>query len=182
MKHTILLFLFAINFASCQNINDNAKSFEIIKNNESWAINTNDQQKKYSKKEAEDWRFSKELASKISKDLLKKIDQVVITKETAAVKKKDTINYIIYDFIPKKEFNIESSKDTLNFGKNFINLYKWPITCNSFQNQNRITCVCKIGITPEFLTEESFIEYIQSKTEYRLQNSIKNDNNPKKKH
>lgn len=173
MKHTILLFLFAINFASCQNTNDNTKSFEIIKNSESWAINTNDDQEKYSKKEAEDLRFSKELASKISKDLFKKTDRVVITKETAAVKKKDTINYIVYDFIPKKEFNIESSKDSLSFGKNFIGLYKWPITCNSFQNQNRITCVCKIGITPELLTEESFIDYIKSKTEYRQQNSLK---------
>jgi hypothetical protein len=173
LKHTIFLLFFAINLASCQNVQDNAKNFEIIKDSNSWAINTNDDPKKHSKKEAEDLRFSKELASNISKDVFKKIDKVVITKETAAIKKKDTINYIVYDFMPKKEFNIESSKNSLSFGKYFIGLYKWPITCNTFQNENRITCVCKIGMTPELLTEESFISYIKSKTEYRLQNSLK---------
>jgi hypothetical protein len=174
MRFTILLFLFALNVASCQNIPKDTTDYVVIGRSDAGSVNTDDNLKKYSKKESEDLRFSKELASKISKDLFSKIDTILICKESATVKKKDTISYIVYDFILKKEVSINELKNSLIFGIKRIGIYKWPVICTTFLNGDKISCVCKSVFECDFIKDDEFINTIKADTELRLKAASKN--------
>lgn len=164
MKYTILLFLFIVNFANCQT----DTNYEIIKKTDSGSIKKNKSLKKLSRSEHYNLRFSKSVATTLSKDFFEKVDKINFTYETATFKKKDTINYVIYDFIVKKEVDINRLKNNISLGMKDIDGYQAPATCIAFFNINKITCVCRNTLDKEYLNDEEFINTIKADTELRL--------------
>jgi hypothetical protein len=156
---------------SCQNIQNNETDYIVIKRRNAGIVNPNGNIKKYSKKQIQDLEFCNELASTLSKDLLRKIDKIIICEETATIKKKDTITYVVYDFILKKEVNIEQLKNSLNFGIKPIDTYEMPIICTSFWNDDKISFVSRGYYQSDFIKKEEFINTIKSDTELRINNS-----------
>lgn len=168
----IIIFLFTIffNFVSCQTNTD----YEIIKSRDSGSIKNHGNQKKYSKLEQHNIQFAKSVASTLSKDFFSKVDIINFSYETAIVKKNDTIHYIIYDFILKKDIEITQLKDNLNFGIKSIDGYKAPTICTLFLNEDKICCVCKDELGSELFKDETFINKIKADTEIRLKNNKPN--------
>lgn len=168
----IIIFLFTIsfNFVSCQTNTD----YEIIKNSDSGCIKNHGNQKKYSKLEQHKIHFAKSVASTLSKDFFSKVDIVNFTYETVIIKKKDTIHYVIYDFMLKKDVEINQLKDSLNFGIKSIDGYKAPTNCVLFLNDDKICCICKDELKSEIFKDETFINKIKADTEIRLKNNKPN--------
>ncbi|WP_136667809.1 hypothetical protein [Flavobacterium sp. H122] len=171
MKFFIVIFFFITPVANCQ-ANGTDFAFEVISRSVTEILNTNEKLKKHSKKEVEDLRFSKELASKINTTLYGKTKSILISKETATNKKNDTINYIVYDFILIKGTDIKELQEKSNFGIKRISLYKWPISCSSFFNLDKITCVCENSFTSKVLQDDNFTKSIIESTELRLKTLV----------
>lgn len=176
MKFFIIILFFIIPTANGQeNKNYETDSdYEVIYRSGAEIFNSNKKLKKYSKREVEDLRFSKELASIISKELFSKIDKITICKETSIVQKKDTITYFVYDFTPKQNLKIDQLKNNLSLGIKHIGLYEWPITCVAFLNDDKITCACKRIFISDFTATEDFINNIKANTITRTNSIYKN--------
>lgn len=168
MKYTILFFLFTTNVTICQNIQNDKADYRVLKRKNIEIVSPNSNTKKYSKTQIKDLEFCKELASTLSKDLLQKTDKIIIIEEIASFKKKDSVDYVVYDFILKKKTTIEEIKNNLNFGIKDIGLYKTPVICNTFSNEDKITCICRRLYKSEFIVEEEFINTIKAATEDRV--------------
>ena len=174
MKNTILFSLLAINITIGQNIQNDKHDYSVEKRKNTGIVNLNNNTKKYSKTQIKDLEFCKELASTLSKDLLQKTDKIIISEETASFKKKDSVGYVVYDFILKKKTKIEDIKNNLNFGIKDIGLYKIPVICNTFSNIDRITCICRGLYKSDFIMEEEFVNTIKATTEDRIKAVLKN--------
>ncbi|WP_136667807.1 hypothetical protein [Flavobacterium sp. H122] len=176
MKHLILflLFVFNINIADCQNIQNPKNKYEIIKRPQTAIVNPNLKLKKHSRKQIDDIKFTKELASTLSEDLYSKTDKIIITEQIATLNRKDTLNYVVYDFVLKKEVSTDEAVKTLNFGIKPINSYEMPIICISFLNEDKITFISKGLYKSDFIKDEEFITTIKANTEARLNAAIKN--------
>ncbi|GAA4759487.1 MULTISPECIES: hypothetical protein [Flavobacterium] len=162
----IALFLLIINSASCQDIKKTNDNYIVI-DRQTNVIST-DIKKTKSKTQKEDLHFSKELASKISENLFEKIDKIVISNENRLSPKKDTLNYFIYDFILKDVADIKKTETESIFGLKHIGIYEMPITCNTFLNGDKISCVCRRLYKSDFLKDEEFINTIKADTDTRL--------------
>lgn len=162
----IALFLLIINSVSCQNIKKTNDNYIFI-DRQTIVISTDIKQAK-SKTQKEDLHFSKELASKISKNLFEKIDKIVISNENRLFQKKDTLNYFIYDFILKDVADIKKIETESIFGLKHIGIYEIPITCNTFLNGDKISCVCRNSFEPDYIKDGEFINAIKEDTGNRV--------------
>ncbi len=160
---TYILLLF-FNYSNSQT----STNYEVLNRTDSGKIKTNKSLKKCSRSELYHLRFSKSVATTISKDFFKNIDEIKHTYETSSFKKKDTINYVVYDYILKKGIDINQLKSKLNLGIKDISGYKAPTTCNTFLNDDKITCVCRFNLEPGYLSDEDFINLLKEDTEKRI--------------
>lgn len=168
MKPTItFLFFLFITCANCQ-VNTN---YEVLNRVDSGNIKTNKPLKKYTKPEQYNLRFSKSVASTLSRDFFEKVEKISYTHESASFKKKDTINYVVYDYLLKKDVNINELKSNINLGIKSISGYKAPTTCITFLNQDKITCACRFSLEESFLKDEDFVNSIKENTEKRLKST-----------
>ncbi|GAA4759492.1 MULTISPECIES: hypothetical protein [Flavobacterium] len=87
------------------------------------------------------------------------------------LKKKDTINYVVYDYILKKEIDINQLKNKLTLGIKDISGYKAPTTCNTFLNGDKITCICRFNLEPGYLSDEEFINTVKESTKIRIKSA-----------
>lgn len=165
---SLFLISLTINTLSCQESNYK-NDYNVIKRKTTEVnLETN---KVKSKIEKEDVRFIKEIASKINPILFDNIKNVVISDEVTTYKTKDTITYIVYDFILKKDANPKEIDQNSLFGIKRINLYETPISCSTFFNQEKITCICQNKFNSELLSNEDFINSIKENTEKRLKST-----------
>lgn len=164
------LFYLTINTLSCQETNHKSEYKVIKRKSNEVSLETN---KIKSKTEKEDIRFIKEITSKINPRLFDNIKKVVISDEVTIHKVKDTITYIVYDFIIKKNTNLKEIEQTSLFGIKRISLYETPVICRSFFNQEKVTCVCRNSFEPEYIKDERFINTIKEDTENRINKKSK---------
>lgn len=168
MKPTItFIFLLFFICANCQV----ASNYEVLIRADSGNINISKPSKKHTKLEQYNLRFSKSVASTLSRDFFEKVEKVNYTHESTSFKKKDTLNYVVYDYLLKKEVDLEDLKSKINLGIKNISGYKAPTTCITFLNEDKITCVCRFSLEESFLKDEDFINSIKENTEKRLKST-----------
>lgn len=164
---TFFLFSLTINTLSCQE-NNYKNEYTVIKRKTS-EVDTETNKIK-SKTEKEDIRFVKEIASKINASLFSDTKKVIISEEVTTYKTKDTITYVVYDIILKKDVDLKKLDENSIFGIKRISLYETPVTCTTFFNQEKITCVCENKFNSELLSKDDFIKVIKENTSERVKN------------
>lgn len=162
---TNLIFFFFLNCVNSQV----STNYKVLLRTDSGNINISKPSKKLSKTEQYNLRFSKSVASTLSSDFFGKVEKISYNHESTLFKKNDTINYVVYDYILKKDVDINELKSKLNLGIKQISGYKAPTTCITFLNKDKISCVCRFSLEESFLKDEDFINSIKETTQKRLE-------------